>query len=153
MQPGDHIIARGSFCGVCEQCLTGHLNLCPNKPGRSLDDTPRITLNGERVHTRQSNISSFAEYILLHENGLVKIRKDVPLDVAALVGCAVMTGVGAALNTARCTRAPVWPSLAIGESCVRHEAVLRTTAQRSPREHRSLGGRPAGDGAELRPAR
>ena len=101
VQPGDHIIARGSFCGACEQCLTGHLNLCPNKPGRSLDDTPRITLNGERLHTSQSNISSFAEFMLLHENGLVKIRKDVPLDVAALVGCAIMTGVGAALNTAK----------------------------------------------------
>ena len=101
VKPGDHVIARGSFCGACEMCLRGHANLCPIKPGRDLDLKPwRISLRGERLNTSQSNISSFAEQMLLHENGLVKIREDIPLDVAALVGCGVMTGVGAALRTA-----------------------------------------------------
>ena len=101
VKPGDHVIARGSFCGACEMCLRGHANLCPTKPGRDLDTTPwRISLRGERLNTSQSNISSFAEQMLLHENGIVKIREDIPLDVAALVGCGVMTGVGAALRTA-----------------------------------------------------
>ena len=101
VKPGDHVIARGSFCGACEMCLRGHANLCPIKPGRDLDLKPwRISLRGERLNTSQSNISSFAEQMLLHENGVVKIRQDIPLDVAALVGCGVMTGVGAALRTA-----------------------------------------------------
>ena len=54
----------------------------------------------EQLHTF-SNLSSFAELMLVHENAIVKIRKDIPLDRAALVGCGVMTGFGAAVNTAK----------------------------------------------------
>ena len=48
-----------------------------------------------------ANLSTYAEKMLLHENALVKIRDDMPLDRAALIGCGVTTGVGAALNTAK----------------------------------------------------
>ena len=99
VQPGDHVIACGSaFCGECQECLTGHPNRCVDKPFRTLDDPPRITLNGERVHNSVSNIASFAEWMLLSERGVVKMRDDMPLDVASLVGCGVITGVGAVLN-------------------------------------------------------
>jgi S-(hydroxymethyl)glutathione dehydrogenase/alcohol dehydrogenase len=101
VQPGDHIIARGSFCGECAQCLTGNGHRCLSKPGRAADDTPRWSLNGERVHSSNSNISSFAEQMLLHERGLVKIDPAMPLDAAALIGCAVITGFGAAIHTAK----------------------------------------------------
>lgn len=101
VQPGDHIIARGSFCGECAQCLTGNGHRCVSKPGRAADDTPRWSLNGERVHSSNSNISSFAEQMLLHERGLVKIDPAMPLDAAALIGCAVITGFGAAIHTAK----------------------------------------------------
>ena len=102
VQAGDHVIACGSaFCGECHECLTGHPNRCMDKPFRTLDDPPRITLNGERVHNSVSNIASFAEWMLLSERGVVKVRDDMPLDVASLVGCGVITGVGAVLNAAQ----------------------------------------------------
>ena len=104
VKPGDHVIACGSaFCGECEQCLTGHANRCTNKPFRSLKDTAKLTFKGERLHASGSQISGFAEKLLLHENQLVKVPKEVPLDSAALVGCGVITGVGAVMNAAKVT--------------------------------------------------
>src|SRR5947199_4726140 len=102
VKPGDHVIGCLSvFCGHCEQCLTGHPNRCFSpETRRAPDDPPRLSQNGQPVN-QFINISSFAEKMLLHENAVVKIREDVPLEAAALIGCGVMTGVGAALNTAR----------------------------------------------------
>lgn len=102
VKPGDHVVACGSaFCGRCEQCLTGHPNLCTSKPFRAAEDMPRLTLDGERLHSSVSQISGFAEYLLLTENGLVKIDSEMPLDLAALLGCALTTGIGAVFNTAK----------------------------------------------------
>jgi len=102
VKPGDHVIACLSvFCGHCEQCLTGHPSLCANpETKRAPTDKPRLSRNGEVIH-QFLNISSYAEKMLLHENAIVKIREDMPLDRAALIGCGVTTGVGAVLNTAR----------------------------------------------------
>ena len=104
VQPGDHVIACLSvFCGTCDYCLTGRPNLCRSpETRRSPSDPPKLTLSksGERVN-QFANISSFAERMLLHENAVVKIREDMPLDRAALIGCGVLTGFGAALRTAR----------------------------------------------------
>ncbi len=102
VKPGDHVITCLSvFCGTCENCTTGRPMICSNTdvklpPGeaRRLEwDKP------QRLHTG-FNLSSFAEQMLVHENALVKIRKDMPLDRAALIGCGVITGFGAAVNTA-----------------------------------------------------
>jgi S-(hydroxymethyl)glutathione dehydrogenase/alcohol dehydrogenase len=99
--PGDRVIACLSvFCGHCDQCLSGHPNLCSNRPGRGQDDTPRLTWEGDPVG-QMANVGSYAEQMLLHENGIVKIEQDIELDRAALIGCGVTTGVGAVLNTAR----------------------------------------------------
>jgi S-(hydroxymethyl)glutathione dehydrogenase/alcohol dehydrogenase len=101
VQPGDHVIACLSlFCGHCDQCLTGHPSLCNSRPRRAPGEPPVLSQKGELVH-QFLNISSYAEMMLLHENALVKIREDMPLDRAALIGCGVTTGVGAVLNTAR----------------------------------------------------
>jgi S-(hydroxymethyl)glutathione dehydrogenase/alcohol dehydrogenase len=102
VKPGDHVIACLSvFCGHCDQCLTGHPNLCSNpETKRAPNDRPRLSQKGEVVH-QFINVSSYAEKMLLHENAIVKIRDDMPLDRAALIGCGVTTGVGAVLNTAR----------------------------------------------------
>jgi S-(hydroxymethyl)glutathione dehydrogenase/alcohol dehydrogenase len=102
VKPGDHVIACLSvFCGHCDQCLTGHPNLCANpETKRAPGDTPRLSQKGDIVH-QFINVSSYAEKMLLHENAVVKIRDDMPLDRAALIGCGVTTGVGAVLNTAR----------------------------------------------------
>src|SRR5438477_5797780 len=100
-QPGDHVIACLSvFCGHCEYCLTGRTHLCASRPVRVGGARPRLTWNGEAV-TQFANLSAYAERMLVHSNALVKVRDDLAFDRAALIGCGVTTGVGAALNTAR----------------------------------------------------
>jgi S-(hydroxymethyl)glutathione dehydrogenase/alcohol dehydrogenase len=97
VEPGDHVILLFvPFCGTCRYCTTGRPNLCTE--GRMPGQTIHI---GEQAVAPFASMSSFAEYMVVPEGGLVKIRKDVPLDRAALVGCGVMTGVGAAINTAK----------------------------------------------------
>jgi S-(hydroxymethyl)glutathione dehydrogenase/alcohol dehydrogenase len=67
---------------------------------RGRGQPPRIHQNGEPIH-QFLDVSSFAEQMLLHEHAIVKIREDMPLEKAALLGCAVTTGMGAVFNTAR----------------------------------------------------
>ena len=100
-KPGDHVIACLSvFCGHCDYCLTGRTHLCQSRPVRAPGETPKLSWKGAMVN-QFANLSSYAEQMLVHESGLVKVRDDMPLDRAALVGCGVTTGVGAVLNTAR----------------------------------------------------
>jgi S-(hydroxymethyl)glutathione dehydrogenase/alcohol dehydrogenase len=97
VEPGDHVVI--SFipaCGACKYCASGQPFLCTQ--GRTRAQTIHI---GDQAITPFLSMSSFAEYMLVPEDSLVKIRKDMPLDRAALVGCGVMTGVGAAMNTAK----------------------------------------------------
>lgn len=100
--PGDHVITCVSvFCGECDECCTGHPARCTNPSvRRAFDAPPRLTSGGEPVH-QFAELGSFAEELLVHERAVVKIPADVPLDRAALVGCAVVTGVGAVWNTAQ----------------------------------------------------
>jgi S-(hydroxymethyl)glutathione dehydrogenase / alcohol dehydrogenase len=103
VKPGDHVICCLSvFCGNCEQCMSGHPNRCSNKAAtqRNPADKPRISQKGKPIN-QFLDISSYCEKMLLHENAVVKIREDLPLDRAALIGCGVTTGVGAVLNTAK----------------------------------------------------
>ena len=103
VKPGDHVICCLSvFCGNCEQCMSGHPNRCSNKAAtqRNPQDKPRISQKGKPIN-QFLDISSYCEKMLLHENAVVKIREDVALDRAALIGCGVTTGVGAVLNTAK----------------------------------------------------
>lgn len=102
VKPGDRVIACLSiFCGTCEYCVTGRPNLCG---GMSLDRTPeeppRLSLDGNPLY-QMAQLGSFAEQMLVPENALVKVREEIPLDRAALIGCGVTTGLGAALNTAK----------------------------------------------------
>jgi S-(hydroxymethyl)glutathione dehydrogenase/alcohol dehydrogenase len=101
VRPGDHVVAcLSGFCGACAQCLAGHPNLCTSGiTARSASASPRLSQRAARV-IQGAGIASFAERMLLHENSVVKIDPDIPLDRAALVGCGVLTGVGAALRTA-----------------------------------------------------
>jgi S-(hydroxymethyl)glutathione dehydrogenase/alcohol dehydrogenase len=100
VKPGDHVVAcLSGFCGACAQCLSGHPNLCTGGAvTRAESAAPRLSQQGEPVR-QFIGISSYAEKMLLHENSLVKIDDDLPLDRAALVGCGVLTGVGAALRS------------------------------------------------------
>jgi S-(hydroxymethyl)glutathione dehydrogenase/alcohol dehydrogenase len=99
--PGDHVISCVSgFCGACRYCLTGRPFLC-DKVGlaRAAGSPPRLSRGVDAVFPF-FDLASFAEQLLVHEHLLVKIRPDMPLDRAALIGCGVTTGVGAVLNTA-----------------------------------------------------
>lgn len=101
VKPGDHIITCLSvFCGHCEKCLTGHLSLCQEpEMSRGKDEEPRISQNDTPLG-QFAQLGSFAEMMLVHEHALVKIREDMPMDRAALIGCGVTTGVGAVIHTA-----------------------------------------------------
>ena len=107
IQKGDHVIACWAVsCGTCKHCVTGREYICgTNKEflidGTLLDGTSRLTgKNGEMLH-HQTFVSGLAEYMVIPEAGAIKMRKDMPLDQAALLGCCVPTGFGAVYNTAQ----------------------------------------------------
>ncbi|MBI2938854.1 MAG: Zn-dependent alcohol dehydrogenase, partial [Chloroflexi bacterium] len=106
VKPGDHVVFlwRAS-CGHCYFCSRGRPALCDmgagiRWSGRLADGTSRYRRDAEEIR-HFAGVSSFAEYSVLPEAGVIPIRRDVPLDKAATVGCAVMTGVGAAINAAK----------------------------------------------------
>jgi S-(hydroxymethyl)glutathione dehydrogenase/alcohol dehydrogenase len=100
VKPGDHVITCLSvFCGHCEDCLGGHMSLCRNPEVRQVE-SPRLSQPSGPVN-QFASLSSFAEQMLIHEHACVAIRKDMPLDRAALIGCGVTTGVGAVIHTSK----------------------------------------------------
>jgi len=102
VKPGDHVITCLSvFCGECAQCVTGHSNLCENTEVKLLPGAARRLRWKGQVLNQAFNLSAFAEHMLVHEHAVVKIKPDIPLDVATLVGCGVMTGVGAVFHAAK----------------------------------------------------
>jgi S-(hydroxymethyl)glutathione dehydrogenase/alcohol dehydrogenase len=102
VKPGDHVITCLSvFCGECPQCVTGHTNLCENTEVKLLPGAARRLKQNNKVVNQAFNLSAFAEQMLVHEHAIVKVREDIPLDRAALVGCGVVTGVGAVFHAAK----------------------------------------------------
>ncbi len=105
VKPGDHATLNfRANCGDCFYCQRGKPNLCEVytpvlRSGLQIDGTSRVSLNGEPIFV-MTGLGCFAEYVVIPEEACVPIRPDVPLEVAALVGCAVSTGVGAAIYTA-----------------------------------------------------
>ncbi len=101
LKPGDHVISCMSmFCGSCSYCLTGKPYGCDNLDQMAREG--RMSAENQIIY-QGYNLGSFAEQMLLHEHALVKIRPDMPLDRAALIGCAVTTGVGSVIHTAKVT--------------------------------------------------
>lgn len=106
LEVGDHVAAVFvPSCGSCIPCLEGRPALCEpaavaNANGTLLSGAKRIKLNNEYV-THHVGVSCFAEYAVVSQKSLVKIPSNIPLDLAALFGCAVITGVGAVVNTAK----------------------------------------------------
>ncbi len=106
VKPGDHIVfIFAASCGHCEPCLSGRPGICEpgtlaNAEGRLLNGDKRLSLDGKPI-SHQSGVSCFAEYAVASEHSVIKIDKSLPLDEAALFSCAVITGVGAVLNTAQ----------------------------------------------------
>ncbi len=102
VKPGDHVITCVSmWCGVCRSCLEGKPYMCLDGDSmRSGRPTPSLRFDDGRACTAFAGLGSFAEELLVHERGVVKIRDDMPLDRAALIGCGVTTGLGAVMRTA-----------------------------------------------------
>lgn len=99
---GDHVVvAWVPPCGNCSYCLGGQPHLCLEIMMLTSME-PRFVLNGEPVFGL-AGCGTFAEEVVLPAQSVVKIPDDVPFDVASLLGCGVMTGVGAAINTAKVT--------------------------------------------------
>ncbi|MGH8973521.1 MAG: Zn-dependent alcohol dehydrogenase [Acidimicrobiia bacterium] len=105
---GDHVVLSWiPQCGECFFCLRGQRHLCEKGSigaitGGMLDGTTRLTSQGGPLF-QMAGTGTFSEYVVMPDIGVVKIDPDVDLRVAALIGCGVLTGVGAALNTSRIT--------------------------------------------------
>ncbi len=106
LQVGDHVVyVFVPSCGHCVPCAEGRPALCEpgakaNVAGTLLSGERRILLNGEPIN-HQVGVSCFAEYAVSSTRSLVRVDPDIPLDQAALFGCAVITGMGAVVNTAK----------------------------------------------------
>ena len=98
VKPGDHVVTCLSvFCGTCDNCTTGRTVLCTDTTVKMLPGASnRLSWARSEKLNQFLNLSSFAEQMLVHENAIVKIRNDMPLDLAALIGCGVITGFGGA---------------------------------------------------------
>ncbi|MBI5333152.1 MAG: Zn-dependent alcohol dehydrogenase [Burkholderiales bacterium] len=102
---GDHVVSSFvSMCGHCRYCVTGRPQLC-DQAAKATYTLPDGTLRTTDAQGQPLNIFSgcgvMSEYATLHVDNVVKVEKDVPLDRCALIGCGVMTGVGAVCNTAK----------------------------------------------------
>ncbi len=103
---GDHVVmVFVPSCGHCLPCAEGRPALC--EPGAAANGAGTLLSGARRLHRNGSDVnhhlgvSAFAEYATVSRRSLVKIEKELPFDEAALFGCAVLTGVGAVINTAR----------------------------------------------------
>ncbi|MBH8583873.1 zinc-dependent alcohol dehydrogenase family protein [Thermoactinomyces sp. CICC 10735] len=106
LRPGDHVVcAFVPSCGHCLPCQEGRPALCEpganaNGVGTLLSGERRLHKDGTDIH-HHLGISGFAEYAVVSRNSLIKVDPEIPFDEVALFGCAVMTGVGAVVNSAR----------------------------------------------------
>jgi S-(hydroxymethyl)glutathione dehydrogenase / alcohol dehydrogenase len=103
VKPGDPVvISFRSYCGACDNCVTGRINLCLNPAGADPGAASgnRVTIDGQHVEVF-TGVGSFAEKMLVPVSAVLKVREDAPLDKLCLMGCSVMTGVGAVTNTAK----------------------------------------------------
>ena len=103
---GDHVVfAFLPSCGRCSYCNTGRAALC--EPGAEANGKGTLLGGHKRIHNEGNyyhhhlGVSGFAEFAVVSVDTLVKIDQEIPFDIAALFGCAIMTGVGAVVNTAQ----------------------------------------------------
>lgn len=107
VKPGDRIMVNWlPSCESCSMCLKGHHNLCERFAtttfaGKLLDETSRLTTQDGLALKHYLSASTMSEYMVISERSALPIPQDVPFEIAAIIGCAVATGVGAVINTAR----------------------------------------------------
>jgi Zn-dependent alcohol dehydrogenase len=106
LKAGDHVIMTGATgCGHCRPCVETRPVLCEfvgmsRSEGKLPNGAVKLNYRGKQFY-HYSGISSFAQYAVTTPMALIKIDRDVPLDVAAMYGCAVVTGAGSVFNTAK----------------------------------------------------
>jgi aryl-alcohol dehydrogenase len=104
--PGDHVVLSFDSCGACPACRTGAPANCAEFESRNVagtradGTTPAADASGARLRSRWFGQSSFGEYCLASERGMVKVDRDLPLALFGPLGCGIQTGAGAVLNTA-----------------------------------------------------
>jgi aryl-alcohol dehydrogenase len=104
VKPGDHVILAWDYCGVCSSCKSGKELYClnfflHNFHGARPDGTSTLHKGDQVVHGSFFCQSSFADFALANERNVVKVRDDVPLEILGPMGCGVMTGAGAVINS------------------------------------------------------
>ena len=125
---GDHVVfAIRPMCGKCKYCSTGRPNLCNGikaKPGHMVDGTTRFSkLDGTTLY---HGLATFSQHTVVPEWSLVKVRPDVPIERLASIGCAVVTGVGAVVNTAEVkagSTVAVWGCGGVGLNVIQGAAI------------------------------
>ncbi len=106
LAPGDHVVmVFAPRCGRCAPCIEGRPGLCEpgqqaNGAGTLLGGGMRLSQNGQRIY-HHIGVSAFAEYAVVNRGSAIKVPTHLPYEQAALFGCAVLTGVGAVVNTAK----------------------------------------------------
>jgi S-(hydroxymethyl)glutathione dehydrogenase/alcohol dehydrogenase len=101
LKAGDHaIVSFTPACRMCKACLRGQANLCETMIAMAI--TPHFVIDGKKV-SGMTGCGTFAEEMILPQAAVIKVAEDIPLNVVSLIGCGVMTGVGAAINTAKIT--------------------------------------------------
>lgn len=136
LQRGDHVVlVFVPSCGHCGPCSEGRPALCEpgaaaNGAGTLLSGARRLTRNGEVIN-HHLGCSVFAEYATVSRHSLVKIDPELPLDEAALFGCAVLTGVGAVVNTAQVRAGASVAAVSVLPRCWARARPARDTSSRS----------------------
>jgi aryl-alcohol dehydrogenase len=106
VKPGDHVVLTWDCCGACTSCKSGRNAYClnfylHNFHGARPDDSPTLRKGDQIIGGSFFSQSSFADYALARERSVVKVRDDIPLEILGPMGCGVMTGAGAVMNSLR----------------------------------------------------
>lgn len=104
-EKGDHVVFSFGYCGHCKSCMEGKPYACENFNainfgGVMSDGTRRLSKDGEEISSFFGQ-ASFATHSVVHQNSVIKVDKDLPLDILGPLGCGIQTGAGAVLNRLR----------------------------------------------------
>jgi S-(hydroxymethyl)glutathione dehydrogenase/alcohol dehydrogenase len=102
VEPGDRVVASiTSPCGLCDYCAAGRSTLCTRRDQRRIRESPVLVDAGGAAVVPFAGLGAFADLMLVHESAVAPLVGTMPLSVGCLLGCCVMTGVGAAVHTAQ----------------------------------------------------
>lgn len=131
ISPGDHVVLSYGSCGHCKSCLKGHQPYCHDFKGINFggvrsDGSSALSKEGAPLYGNFFNQSSFASHAIASERNVVKVSKDVPLEILGPLGCGIQTGAGAVLNS---LKVPGGSSIAVfGAGAVGLSAIMAAAA-------------------------